>query len=618
MERIVRHITQQLVDRLPKRKDFFTPDELRELEIPEFIVERIEVEMERNLDDSVVPPYTEWADMNNETVLEAWEQFINAILAEARMPKIYAQSVFETAVADTVEILMQPRRNIKDAIFGPDKALDLKTIEKRIKAVTVYKHLSSAVLRYMNRRNLQALTYEQCENIINKVDEKLVANYNPLNWAQLLSPLFQLLGNNVDTDLLRLFFEDKGRKRIARKFDLLNSSVSKTQVIEILSAPDLLDLEGYEDPQNKLFAGDSASEKDKNLPGIENLRKHLFPDGPELNIELGDIKFESPAKEKSKEERESDDAILSTFHKRRSYYSPEEMEGDEEELSGLNQPEAKEDKVNTEKEIPETVINKTDSEERDEPISEEDEPVSEEKKKADEDYLKNDFEIEEKPEADEDKPLHKLFLLDEEVVEKEEFSDASDEDESLDDQESLNSIFVTEEHDIEEISDEAEKRFDEPEIVEEHSGEDDHPMWKRFLSVEDDSEIKEPDEKEKSDDTNFKTKNTSGAQILNLTSIYDEEVEENDEDDIQKLHDWLSSERKRFIRVIFNDSEKTFISAMEEISAYDDWKGASKYIEKNIFSRNMIDMYSDEAVDFTDRLHSFFKEYKSSQTTKNG
>jgi len=44
---------------------------------------------------------------------------------------------------------------------------------------------------------------------------------------------------------------------------------------------------------------------------------------------------------------------------------------------------------------------------------------------------------------------------------------------------------------------------------------------------------------------------------------------------------------------------------------FDDWKSASQYLEKEIFNKNRIDIYSEIAVDFTDYLHSYFMEYKT-------
>ncbi|NIT57007.1 MAG: hypothetical protein GWN00_12455, partial [Aliifodinibius sp.] len=57
--------------------------------------------------------------------------------------------------------------------------------------------------------------------------------------------------------------------------------------------------------------------------------------------------------------------------------------------------------------------------------------------------------------------------------------------------------------------------------------------------------------------------------------------------------------------------------AIEDIAAYDSWQDVSKYIEKDIFKRNLVDMYSEAAVDFTDRLQSYFLEKQNRNKQEN-
>ena len=82
MDQLIRNITSSITKQLSGSKSFFTPDDLREYDIPEFLVQRVEIEIYRNLNESIVPPHSEWADMSAGDVEEAWEQFIEAIVAE--------------------------------------------------------------------------------------------------------------------------------------------------------------------------------------------------------------------------------------------------------------------------------------------------------------------------------------------------------------------------------------------------------------------------------------------------------------------------------------------------------------------------------------------------------
>jgi hypothetical protein len=47
---------------------------------------------------------------------------------------------------------------------------------------------------------------------------------------------------------------------------------------------------------------------------------------------------------------------------------------------------------------------------------------------------------------------------------------------------------------------------------------------------------------------------------------------------------------------------------LQKIAKENDWKWASKLIEKHIFKLHMVNIYTETAVDFTDRLQTYFLE----------
>lgn len=587
MERFVRHITQRLIQKLPANEEYFQPEALRKQHIPEFIIDRIRVEMEQNLLESITPPYSEWADMKDITVQEAWKGFADAIVAEARMPKVYAASIFETAVADTLDMLIQPRKNIPDTVFGPDKALDRETLEKRIRNVVVYRHLGTAVLRFMERKELEAVTLNQCKTVVEKVDEKIVTGYNPLNWAQMLEPLFLLIGDNVDTNLLRLFFEDKKRPHMARHFDKMNSSVSKSQLIEILSSPKMLDMDGFEEPQETLFDDaqvvnkPAIDEKPKpiedEIVGLAPKKKAFVEKNPLYKKpkfddyeDMGKMSHEfdpvgsSPKKEKSGDDFESiadelksdkplvkdeysdiEESLIGLFHNRRHLYSDENKDEDLEE--GNDSPSA-EDESEESGSLADVFKSKLESEEVD---------------------------IKDKPELiDEELNSDKA-----EITEQEETDDAEEETEEI-------------ESDLT-LSDELSDALNEEHPAQKDDEAVEDPMWKQFIK-KDNLDGEEDDE-------------ISDKPIIDLTVDPEKEAEEQ----ASPLIKWMESDRERFVRDIFSDSDGAFEEALYDIAALDDWKSATRYIEKEVFSRNLVDMYDEAAVDFTDRLHSYFMEFKS-------
>ena len=56
MQHIVQNKTQELLERLSDQQMYFTPNDLLDAGYPEFLIERIRLEVERNLADSVSLP----------------------------------------------------------------------------------------------------------------------------------------------------------------------------------------------------------------------------------------------------------------------------------------------------------------------------------------------------------------------------------------------------------------------------------------------------------------------------------------------------------------------------------------------------------------------------------
>ena len=139
--------------------------------------------------------------------------------------------------------------------------------------------------------------------------------------------------------------------------------------------------------------------------------------------------------------------------------------------------------------------------------------------------------------------------------------------------------------------------------------EDDLPMWRSFLE-RDDIETESGFEYEEETDSGPEEDELSEDGFIE-EPIYDLTAKETDpEERLQEISKWLNDERDRFIEEIFSNSEMAYEQALLEIMDFNDWKSASHYLEKEIFSRNKIDVYDEAAVDFTDRLHSYFMQNK--------
>ncbi|HEX6981576.1 MAG TPA: hypothetical protein VF181_02340 [Balneolaceae bacterium] len=511
MNRIVQQITKRLTANLPEDSQYYRLDELRSKGFPSFIVQRMQLQVARNLTESLVLPKTDWANIQSEAVQSSWQQFVEAIHSEAYLPAEFAKEVVETAVAEVLEILTQPRKSIPDIVFGAEDELDYQQVCERVKTVVVYRHFGQLIPGYMRKKSLNKLSKERCTLVIENADQKLTKNYSPLNWAQMLEPLFKLLNGEVDTNLLRLFFEDKKRLHIARRFDLMNDSLSRVQLIEELSSPDLLNFESYEEQQSGLF---------ERLPHMQEKQKF---EGPK---DISDD--DQPASEKG---------------------------DDEEPLISEDEPDESEDIVNAE-------FQKPFSDETEEPRS-----------------------------------INAVFAIDDTDENVEEDEEVSAPEEAKEDTpEQKNGTKATSNGDFETENEVSEGLNEET------------PMWKRFYEEEDADSINPFISNEGTEDsfTPFKENSKDGfidEPLIDLANRPEPYKKERDE--LLKL---LLVDRKTFISEIFGGSERAFDEAIEEIITFDSWRSASKYIEKEVFKRNHVNMYSEPAVNFTDRLQSYFLE----------
>ena len=166
-------------------------------------------------------------------------------------------------------------------------------------------------------------------------------------------------------------------------------------------------------------------------------------------------------------------------------------------------------------------------------------------------------------------------------------------------------------------------------LVEPDSGDDSDesevPMWRSFLERDEDDVKSAFQFDDKSVDDQYGSIVEDSEEELDEVSeeeldedgfieepIYDFTQKEPDLDEkIGDLSNWMKDVREKFIEDLFGDSEDAYEQALADIMEFDDWKSASKYIEKEVFTRNRIDVYDELAVDFTDRLHSYFLDNKS-------
>ncbi|MDZ7689865.1 MAG: hypothetical protein U5K69_01700 [Balneolaceae bacterium] len=134
--------------------------------------------------------------------------------------------------------------------------------------------------------------------------------------------------------------------------------------------------------------------------------------------------------------------------------------------------------------------------------------------------------------------------------------------------------------------------------------EEDGPIWQKFISSEEDAPWEEQQSEEE-----VREEEDEQEPLIDFNK-----PKNPNEKRLNKIKKMLEDDRERFVNEIFKGGEEAYEQALEEIAAMRKWRRASDFIDRYIFKRNLVDMYSEAAVDFTDRLQSYFtNETKSNQ-----
>jgi hypothetical protein len=654
MEQIAEQITQNLLQGLPDQTQFFTPNELRSAGIPPVVVQMLRKNVLSAIQSEIKLPETEWVQAEHERVQEAWQNFMETSQEYLQIPASKLSYLLAEAVEQCLELALKPRQSVPEIIFRTSEIVDFETVKKRVDSLEVNNQLGLALLRYMEKKEKREMTLEKARELVKKVDQRLVESYHPLNWAQALKPVFDLAGPSVDTDLFRIFFEDKEKPAYARKFDLLDDGLTETEFIEALSSADMLDLKGYEEEQPKLFVPvEEDNEPEKIVEIEEKVEDEYTGEEDEKVISFEDdhsFDEEDSSDEWVEKEQESASDINENFaesdikdneeQEDQKAFEPVQMERmeladektlDEEQVYEKNNNEEEEDRDENIVDLFSQIKNDDLFEEdRDEPVltlveDDEDSEDGEDNITLLSKFMFDDSvddaldEVPDEPKPMEEKEPTSIYeemnLVkddhDDVREKKNSFEEAVEGNEETEEELSFKIDEETEEDEQIELEEEASIKMETDESEED---EDDQPMWRSFLERDDletDSGYEYGDESDDEEveleEDEFTEEEDDGFiedPIYDLTT--DGEVSE---EKIGQISKWLDDEKDRFVEEIFMGSELAYEEALIEIIEYDNWKAASMYLEREVFSRNKIDVYDEAAVDFTDRLHSYFLEH---------
>jgi hypothetical protein len=519
-------VADRLFSKLPEDLEFIDPQWLGGFGIPPFVAESIRHTLLDKLRHSLNFPDTVWTDLDANPVRTSWERFVEAAEAEIRLPYSSARDVMVSVAADLTGILTEPRKNLPDFLFGNEKSLNFREASDRVTKIVVYTHFGQQLPNYMRRKQLDFIDRERYASFISQLDEKLTAHYSPLNWAQLLAPLFELMEDRVEPAMLSAFFRDKNRDDLAIRFDGLPEEISAVNLKEVLAAPS---------PERTVTGKPAAINAEPGQPAM-------------------------PATDKNEAARKAEPVPV-TPHFRNAQTIESRTESKPESVA-----------------IP-PQISETSGDQTSETAEEHDYAPS---PQGNQTQTQIDPEIvsgipPSRTENDE-VPLVERFRIEE--------SDRKTE------------IEPTGTAPAAEVSDEtANKKDNTDESV---------PMWKRFISAA--ASVATGKTTEPSDASQEK------ALIEKLAAPeedYELDIEYINPLRIDQIKKTLDDRKKYYIKRFFKGDHAAFNTVVRDLSEMETWKEAGPYVTKNVFKKYKIDPLSDEAVDFMDRLQSFFTSHQS-------
>lgn len=549
MHKAVEEIIDRLIGAVKSDKPYYKLNHLLSAGIPPFIVERIRIEINEKLKSEIQLEDTDWADINQPTVQRAWKDFQSTLFANSRIPKDKFYVITSRVMTEIIKVYLEPRQHMAEYIYKGEEELEYQELVQRTDKLTIYKHFGRAIPLYMKKRKLDTLEKKRCKLLIHNLDANLVSAYSAKDWARALELLFTLFNGKIDAKLIQLFFEDKGLYLTAKAFNELDEEITKERFIEILSYPDLLDVQ-LQEKFREQFREELIAQKNRfDHPDDEEVEQIDEKEQRLLDSFFGDYTESGP----QMTDEESFNALFKTEQNERSIFEEFEEVPDAEKISKSLKSGEQTDEIKEFRQNLVTVLDQA-AHSFENLTKEEKEDLGSKKKKKPK---------KKKPEKAKEEPVDEPGKAAAEAVSK----PPRGKDES----------------------DEADE------------GEEQEPMWQQFLRPDQMDVLMGGDD----DDEIIIDEESLGEDLI------DEEDEQSEASEKAKLSDYLLGQKAVFVEEIFNGKEKKYEKAINNIEGLENWETATDYIEKNVFSPNKIDMFSEEAVDFTDRLQSYFNEYKS-------
>ncbi|WP_412069831.1 hypothetical protein [Rubrivirga sp. IMCC43871] len=198
--------------------------------------------LDARLDDASRVPASPFVDPDDPALRAASEAWRTAARAAARFPADTWEPAVARATVLALAHLVRPAETLASTAFeDAHAALPAAEVLHRLHAFGPYPYLPEIAERYVERKALDTIDRAGLEQLLRRIDRRMVSAFGPAEWATLLGPLFELSGpvgtptGTVPAALLRDLFEAKGSPALAAVFADLDA-VDPPTLRERLSA----------------------------------------------------------------------------------------------------------------------------------------------------------------------------------------------------------------------------------------------------------------------------------------------------------------------------------------------------------------------------------------------
>jgi hypothetical protein len=192
--------------------------------MPESVAHFLRHALRRRVDEFDLRVKSDWFDYSNPRLIEAQEEWREALYHAAHFPADLWRQTLQQAVRLVASHLLNPEETLARFIFGPrTDPMEVQLVKERLGYFLAYRVLADVVRGYFEKKGLERVSRPDFSRILVRADRTLTSDYTSERWLQVLGPLFEMASladpeehtSRLPVGIVRSFFEAKGRNDVS-------------------------------------------------------------------------------------------------------------------------------------------------------------------------------------------------------------------------------------------------------------------------------------------------------------------------------------------------------------------------------------------------------------------